>query len=197
MNTVITISREIGSGGHAIGELVAEKLGIPFLDRDFINEICKETGMDQKLVEAQDESGSWSNKYFNTNFYNALYMGDPQDSIFMAQRDIIMEHAKKGPCVIVGRCADFILREAGIKCLNVFIYADKEIRAKTLKVRDENITNEKMLAKKDKGRRFYYKYYTDQTFGDAKNYHMSIDSGFFGIEKSADLIIGALKKVDE
>ena len=197
MNTVITISREIGSGGHVIGELVAKKLGIPFMDKEFIREICKETGIDQKLVEMRDEFGSWSDKYFNYNFYNALYMGDPQDSIFKAEREIILEKANKGPCVIVGRCADYILKEAGIKCLNVFIYADKEIREKALKFRDDKITSEKMLIKKDKGRRFYYKFYTDQTFGDPKNYHLSIDSGYFGVEECADLIISALKKVDK
>ena len=111
MNTVITISREIGSGGHVIGELVAKKLGIPFMDKEFIREICKETGIDQKLVEMRDEFGSWSDKYFNYNFYNALYMGDPQDSIFKAETEIILEKANKGPCVIVGRCADYILEE--------------------------------------------------------------------------------------
>ena len=199
MYPVITISREVYSGGHTIGEMVANSLGIPFLDKSIIINAAKATGIDIEDVEKHDETGSIFAKYRNGRFTNGLYLGDDQDRIFDAQEQIIIETAKKGPCVIVGRCADAILTKAGIPCLKVYIHADEEYRRDRLgkKYSDKDTDLKKLLKKKDKGRKFYYHYYTDQEMGDSSNYDLCLCSSSLGIEFCADLIIRAAVKANK
>ncbi len=198
MYPVITISREVGSGGHTIGEKVALSLGIPFLDKGIINEAAKATGFDIEAVEKNDESGSLLAKYRNGRFTQGLYLGDDQDKIFAAQKEIILENAKKGPCVIVGRCADHILKEAGIPSLNVYIHADLEYRLEEYSKRYQGTEAEikKLVKKIDKGRRFFYHYYTDQELGDSSNYDLCLCSSALGEELCVDLIVRAAIKAD-
>ena len=183
MYPVITISREFGSGGHSIGEKVAKKLNIPFLDQEIVNQVAEESGYAREMVEEQGEHASAANKWFDVSAASAMYFQSPQDEIFIIQKKVILEAAAKGPCVIVGRCADYLLRKADMKCLNVMIHADMEHRKKRVlerygEIRDVGI--EKRILKKDKQRKTYYRYYTDQEWGSYRNYDISLDSGRLG-----------------
>ncbi len=191
MYPVITISREFGSGGHSIGEKVAKQLGIPFYDGEIVNQVAIESGYAKELIEEQGEYTSSANKWFDVSAASAMYFQSPQDEIFIAQKKVILDFAKKGPCVIVGRCADYILKNENINCLNIFIHSDMEHRKKQVLSRYgeiKNVSIEKRLMKKDKQRRTYYKYYTDQTWGDYHNYDLSVDSGSLGEEGCVTLI---------
>lgn len=191
MYPVITISREFGSGGHSIGEKVAKKLGIPFYDGDIVNQVAQDSGYAKELIEEQGEYSSSANKWFDISAASTMYFQSPQDEIFIAQKKVILKCAQEGPCVIVGRCADYILRKAQIPCLNVFIHSDMEQRKERVLQRYGSIKNvgiEKRLIKKDKQRKTYYKYYTDQNWGHYRNYDVSLDSSLLGEDTCVDII---------
>ena len=197
MYPVITISREFGSGGHSIGEKVAKKLNIPFLDQEIVNQVAEESGYAREMVEEQGEHASAANKWFDVSAASAMYFQSPQDEIFIIQKNVILEAAAKGPCVIVGRCADYLLRKADMKCLNVMIHADMEHRKKRVlerygEVKDVGI--EKRILKKDKQRKTYYRYYTDQEWGSYRNYDISLDSGRLGEDYCVELICALAEK---
>ena len=193
MYPVITISREFGSGGHSIGEKVAAKLGIPFYDGEIVTRVAEESGYAKELIEEQGEYSTSANKWFDISAASAMYFQSPQDEIFIAQKRVILDCAAKGPCVIVGRCADYILRERK-DVLNIFIYADMESkmeRAVTyFGLEKENVSA--ILKKKDKARSNHYKYYTDQEWGMASNYDLSLNSGILGIDGCVEMIEKAL-----
>ena len=191
MYPVITISREFGSGGHSIGMAVAEKLGIPFLDSKIVEEVAKESGFAKDYVKEQDEMATYPELFITSNIFSTNYFDTPQEQIQQLQSEYIIEQAKKGPCVIAGRCADYVLENAGIPALNVFIHASMEYRKKrVLEVYGEtDVKIEKRIEKKDKGRKSYYRYYTDRKFGDAKNYALCLISGILGLDKCIDFII--------
>lgn len=198
MYPIITISREVGSNGHKVGEMLAEKLGIPLLDRDFIAEVAKKTGFDSDKIEKKGEYFSQFEMYMNARFYNGLYIGDDQTDMFHIQKDIILNQAKEGPCVIVGRCADVILKEAGVPALNVFIHANMDYRVNTYKERfPETEDVLKLMRKKDKGRSSYYRFYTDQEWGDIDNYDLALDTSRLGLDLCVDMIIQAAKAMDK
>lgn len=192
MIRIITISREFGSGGRTIGREVAEKLGIPCYDRELIEKIAQETGYAQDFIEEQGEYAS------NTSGFAYTFLGrgpdglSNADRIWFAQKKVIEELAAQGPCVIIGRCADYVLRDRE-DCMNVFIYADKSFRAERIvnQYGESCVAPEKRLADKDKKRKLNYKYLTDREWGKRQNYHLCIDSGFVGIENAVDLIIKA------
>ena len=196
MYPIITISREVGSGGSVIARKVAEKLDIPFLDRTIIEEVAKNTGLQLEEAEKKGEFVSAIEKYFSSSFYNGLYLGDMQDKVYELQKKIILEQAAKGPCVIVGRCADYILQKAGIPSLNVFIHADLEYRKKYYEeyFGKQKEAVEKILAKKDKGRRQYYRYYTEREWGEFSNYQLNLDAGYLGEALCEEIILMAAKK---
>ena len=196
---IITISREVCSGGHAIGEKVAEVLGVPFLDKDIIAEVSKTTGLDTAMIEKASESGSLLSKYINGRFVGGVYLGDEQDKVYYAQKKVILENAAKGPCVIVGRCAGHILKEAGIPCLNIFIHADFENRLENYRKQHEgqNIDFAKQLRKEDKGRQFYCRYYGHHELGDSTCYDMVLDTGAFDEAFCVDTIVKAATKAAE
>ena len=187
---IVTISRQYGSGGRYIGENLAKAMGVPCYDEKLIDMVAKESGFAQSFVAEKGErmtgsllfniasSLSFANNVFSTN--NGVTL---QDEIYFTQNRIIKELADKGPCVIVGRCADYILRERE-DCLNVFIFADNESKIERAE-RYFNITREEapaVLKKKDKARANHYKYYTDQEWGMASNYDLCLNSGLIGIE---------------
>ena len=187
---IVTISRQYGSGGRYIGENLAKAMGIPCYDEKLIDMVAKESGFAQDFVAEKGErmtgsllfniasSLSFANNVFSTN--NGVTL---QDEIYFTQNRIIKELADKGPCVIVGRCADYILRERE-DCLNVFIFADNESKIERAE-KYFNITREEapaVLKKKDKARANHYKYYTDQEWGMASNYDLCLNSGLIGIE---------------
>ena len=187
---IVTISRQYGSGGRYIGENLAKAMGVPCYDEKLIDMVAKESGFAQSFVAEKGErmtgsllfniasSLSFANNGFSTN--NGVTL---QDEIYFTQNRIIKELADKGPCVIVGRCADYILRERE-DCLNVFIFADNESKIERAE-KYFNITREEapaVLKKKDKARANHYKYYTDQEWGMASNYDLCLNSGLIGIE---------------
>ena len=186
-NRVITISREFGSGGRTIGKLVADKLGIPCYDAELIEKIAEQSGYSAEYIKQEVEygTGGWLSAVFadrSTGLTN-------QDKMFSIQSRIIEEVANEGPCVIVGRCADFVLRDKA-DCLNVFIHASMEKRAERIvkEYGERAESPEKRLKEKDKRRAAYHRFYTDMKWGHAQNYHVCLDSGEFGIEKCAEII---------
>lgn len=193
MIRIITISREFGSGGRTIGKEVAEKLGIPCYDKDLIEKIAEETGYAKEYIADEGEYAPNSNSLAYMFIGRGLDGLSNADKIWIAQKKVIEELAEKGACVIVGRCADYVLRDRK-DVLNVFVYADKKYRAERIvkQYGESELEPEKRLTDKDKKRKLNYKYFTEQEWGKRQNYHLSIDSGFLGIEKSVALIIDAV-----
>ena len=186
-NRVITISREFGSGGRTIGKETAAQLNIPCYDQELIQRLAAESGFTEAYVQEQGEyaaSRGWINALAGRS--NGL---TNQDRLWVLQREIILGLAEKGPCVIVGRCADYILRDTADR-LTVFIHADLEQRAKRIVEvygqREE--APEKRLRDKDRRRASYYQFYTDMAWGQADNYHIALDSGVLGIPRCADIL---------
>ena len=183
MKKIITISREFGSGGRSIGKMVAEKMGMSFYDKELIEKVAEESGLSKKYIEEGGEY-SPSKSRFAYSFIGRNIDGmSIDDYIFLLQRKIILEIAEKESCVIVGRCADYILRNRD-DVLNVFIHADMDKRAERIvKLYGETDKSpEKRLKEKDKKRSINYKYCTDRVWGMSQNYHISLDSGEIGIE---------------
>ncbi len=188
MNKIITISREFGSGGRTVGKLVAEKLGIPCYDQELIQKIAKESGYCEEFIAEKSEHSS--RKILNSFSFKDYYGNSIQDKLWLAQVKAIVEVANKSPCVIVGRCADFIL-EGTSDLLKVFIYADNKSRCERIveQYGESDVAPEKRLREKDKRRAAYYQINTDRKWGDMKNYHISLNTSALGIEKCADLIV--------
>ena len=195
MKKVITISREFGSGGRTIGKQVADKLGYAFYDKELIEAVAEKTGFSKDYIKERGEY-SPSASAFSYSFMGRSRDGlSTDDYLFSVQRKVILELAEAGNCVIVGRCADYILRDRE-DVLNVFIHADKKVRAKRIvEVYGANkYKPEKRLDDKDKKRRVNYKYYTDRDWGDYHNYDLCLDSGTIGLEKCAEIICGLAKQ---
>lgn len=187
---IVTISREFGSGGRTIGKMVAEQLGVPFYDKELIEKIARETGYDEAYIAEAGEYAP-SKNIFSYAFVGRNINGmSVSDYLWSVQREKILEIAEAGPAVIVGRCADYILRERE-DVLNVFIHAPEELREKRIvEVYGETAdAPAKRLREKDRKRAINYKYYTEREWGRAANYHLSLDSGAFGLEQCAKLII--------
>lgn len=190
-NRIITISREFGSGGRTIGKEVAAKLGIPCYDQELIEKIAQESGFAKEYVAERGEYSSHGN-WFASAFSDRDFNGHShQDDLWAAQRNVILELADKGPCVIVGRCGDYILRDKA-DCLTVFIHADMEHRAKRIveQYGEGKDSPEKRLKDKDKRRAAYYQFYTDMKWGKVQNYHIALDSGVLGIKTCVELLAG-------
>lgn len=192
MVKIITISREFGSGGRTIGREVARQLGIPCYDKELIEKIAEESGYAKAYVAEESEYAP------NSGFLAYMFLGRGMDGLanadrlWIAQKKVICDLAEQGACVIVGRCADYILRER-TDCMNVFVYADKKFRAERIvkQYGESSVEPEKRLADKDKKRKLNYKYFTEQEWGKRQNYHLCINSGFIGIDQAAELIVKA------
>lgn len=196
MKNIITISREFGSGGRSIGKAVAEALGYSYYDKELIEKIVEETGLSEKFVENSGEYAPAANRFSYAFVGRSVNGMSVEDYLWRKQREIILKLAEEGKCVIVGRCADYILRERE-DCLNVFIHADMQKRM-------ERIVNlygetdqkpEKRLKEKDKKRRLNYKYYTDRQWGMSQNYHIALDSGELGMERCENIIVNLAKEL--
>ncbi len=189
-NKVITISREFGSGGRTVGKMVAEKLGIPCYDQEIIQKIVEESGYCEDFVAEHSEHAAYGNWLSNAFAFRDYYGNSIQDKIWFAQLKTIVELANKGPCVIVGRCADFILKETA-DCLKVFIHADPKARAQRIveQYGESAQAPERRLKDKDKRRAAYYQMYTDQKWGDNKNYDIALSTSSLGIDKCVDIIV--------
>lgn len=190
-NRIITISREFGSGGRTIGKEVAAKLGIPCYDSELIEKIAEESGLAKEYIAEKGEyapHGHWLANAFAAGRSSVDGLST-QDYLWSVQRKVILDLADRESCVIVGRCADYILGETH-DCLKVFIHADLQKRAERIvQVYGEREESpEKRLQDKDKRRRAYYQFYTDMDWGAAQHYHIALDSGVLGIETCVELI---------
>lgn len=190
-NRIVTISREFGSGGRTIGKLTAERLGIACYDQELIEKIAEKSGFTKEFIAEKGEHAQhrgWFANAFTDRGINGI---SSQDYLWGIQRDIILELAAKEPCVIVGRCADYILRDTA-DCLKVFIHADMEVRAERIvkQYGESQDSPEKRLKDKDKRRSAYYHFYTDMDWGAVQNYHITLNSGVLGIEKCAEILTG-------
>lgn len=195
-NSIVTISREFGSGGREIGIKLAKRLGVDFYDKQLISLAAKESGIDPALFERIDEHAANSLLYsLSMGMFNFGQTGfSPRDQIsvndqlYLLQHKIIKQLAEK-PCVIVGRCADYILRDKP-NCINVFIHADIDYRMERAK-KVHNIPESKVEAvvrKTDKTRSNYYQFYTEHKWGLASNYHLCINSGKMSEDRIVDVL---------
>lgn len=193
---IITIGRQYGSGGRMIGKLLAERLGVSFYNKEIIEMAAKKSGMSEEAFEKVDETAASSLLYsIATGAYMFGNYVSPQvdlplnDKLFIIQSEIIKSVANKESCVIVGRCADYILKDRN-DVVNIFIHANKDIRKKRA-VSEYGISQNKAdgyLNKIDKKRTNYYNYYTGSKWGDCLNYHLCLDSGILGIEGTVHVI---------
>lgn len=199
MYPIITISREFGSGGRSIGKKVAERLGLPFYDSEIVEQVAQRSGYSKAVISEQGEYTDKLSKWFSVSSGSAMYFESPQDEIFRAQRRVILDCAKEGPCVIVGRCADSILEEEGYQTLNVFIHAPMEKRIERVSERYGDLGGDvrKRLQRKDRNRKTYYKYYTDREWGKYTNYQINLDSGALGEDLCVDIIVRAAQHQGE
>lgn len=188
---IITISREFGSGGRSIGKAVAETLGLPYYDKELIKMTAEKTGFNESFIE---ENGEYApGKTFLSYLSNLVGIGanklSAADFLWIMQRQVVLDLAEKEPCVIVGRCADYILKDR-TDCLNVFVHADTNYKAERI-VRlygETEKSPQERLQEKDTKRRVNYKRYTDREWGVCQNYHLSLDSGRIGQENCIKLI---------
>ena len=180
-NRIITISRQFGSGGRTIGKEVAAKLGIPCYDKELIELFARESGFSEEYIKENSEhtvNKGWLSSVFSDRVYDTPYT---QDVLWNVQQKVILDLAQKGPCVIVGRGADYILKNEA-DCLRVYVHAEADKRAERI-VAVYGETDEpaaKRIEDKDKRRRAYYQQYTGKNWGDAENYHICLDSGKIG-----------------
>ena len=189
-NTIITIGREFGSGGCEIGHKLAEKLGIKCYDKDMLDLAAKESGICQEIFESHDEKPTNSFLYslvmdtYSFGYSSGSYTDMPLNhKVFLAQFDAIKKIAEEGPCVLVGRCADYALEERD-DVLSVFIHADLEDRIKNVAKLNELPDNKAkdLIHKTDKRRASYYNYYTNKKWGDAESYDICMNSSKFGVD---------------
>ena len=195
---IITISREYGSGGHTIGKAVAKELGIEIYDRDIIKAAVSESGLDRAEVEKAEEEITRSGMFLRM-ISPAAYVDQPYYIHSIEQR-IILEFAMKGPCVILGRCADDTLEKAGIPSLNVFLHASDIHRAVRIgeMINSKDPTEiQKKMKRTDTARRAYYEQFTGKQWGDSHNYTLCLDSGVLGYDTCVKIICEAARKAEE
>lgn len=189
MNKIVTISREFGSGGRFIGEQLAKRIGIQFYDKKIISEVAEKTGLAEEFIEQKGEYAHLKN-IFAYGLIGRNQNGESIDDIlYAAQREILIDAVKKGPCVIVGRNADYIFKDYK-ECINVYICGNmKEKIARISKLYDKTEEEAKKLIHDiDKRRSVNYKYYTERQWGLSKNYTISLNSSEIGYEKCIDII---------
>ena len=195
-NTIITIARQYGSGGHDIGEKLAEELKIPFYDKELLERAAKDSGFCQEIFENYDEKPTNSFLYslvmdtYSMGHSTAAFAEMPLNhKIFLAQFNAIKDIAKEGPCVIVGRCADYALADFQ-NVVNVYLYADMQSRIARI-ARRHDVTDAKakdLIQKTDKGRASYYNYYTNKKWGEATGYDLCLNTASLGIDGSIHMI---------
>lgn len=191
MNRIITIGREFGSSGRTIAKMTGERLGISVYDSELLAKIAQESGLAEDYVADRGEHASISGLIAKgLSGFGGYQQITAEDFLWSIQRKVILELAEKEPCVLVGRCADYILRDKA-DCLRAFIYADMKFRADRIVSVYRDVSQdppEKRLRDKDKRRSAFYSYHTDMTWGDPHNYHICLDSGTLGFERCRDIL---------
>lgn len=208
MNRVITIGRQYGSAGHDIGERVANALGYKFYDKNLVEIAAQKTNLSPEAMKNVDEKASSSllyslvsGSYSMRGSAGPLYYEMPiNDKLFIMQSEVIKSVASQDNCVIVGRCADYVLEdEEDIQLLNVFVYGDLDYRiARVMEALDitQKQAKERVI-KTDKQRKTYYNYYSNRDWGVMSNYDLCLNTGVLGIENAANIIINYIKGLDK
>ena len=196
MNTIITISRQHGSAGLQIGRELAKELNIPCYDKELLERAAKDSGLCKEIFEANEKKPTSSFLYslvmdtYSYGYSSGVLSDMPlNQKVFLAQFDTIKQLAKEGPCVFIGRCADYAL-EDNPNCLSVFVHADLKKRIRRVAAIN-SISDAKakdIIQKMDKSRASYYNYYTCKKWGDMESYHVCLDSGIFGIDGTVNLL---------
>ncbi|MDE6060824.1 MAG: cytidylate kinase-like family protein [Clostridia bacterium] len=203
MNTIVTISRQFGSGGRLIGKLLAKKLNIPFYDKEIIEHAAENSGLAKEFIKENEQKrkGFASYPVPVSAWGGVSYVGfdNLEAKIYAAEASAIESFAKGGACVMVGRCADYVLKD-DYKCLNIYVYADMESRIKRVievyNAAPDKRKAQKLIRETDRLRARHYRYYTESDWGSAENYHLCIDSALFGIENCVDMLAAAYKAYD-
>lgn len=205
MLPVITIARQYGSGGHEVGEKVSQALNIPCYDKALIALAAKQSGLSEDVFKTVDEKAGSSLLYSMVmgnfggfgNHVPGVNEMPINDKLFIIQSDIIKKAAAEGPCVVIGRCGDYILREHP-NCLHVFIHADKAARIK--RIVEKDLCEEKkapdFITKQDKQRANYYNFYSNNRWDDLNNYDLTVSTSRFSVEQAVELILDAARKLD-
>ena len=203
---IITIARQYGSGGREIGEKVAKKLGIPLLDKQLITDAATKGNLDESVTKLADESAANSLLYTLAMGSNVLgttmhfgYKMPLNDKLFLLQSEVIKERTKEDSYVIIGRCADYVLREEK-NVFRVFVYADLDFRQKRVASRHPELKSSQIIDvinKTDKRRASYYNFYTGNKWGKYDNYDRAINSSTLGIDGAAELIAQCVRKLME
>ncbi len=196
---VITIGRSFGAGGRELGKLLAERLGVPYYDKKLLVEAAQAAGMDAAIFEKNDErapgffSGTLPMGFGYAHFAGPGTLGS--ETIYRAQSDFIRDIAMKGSCIIVGRTADYILRDfPGV--FNIFLHAPEDVCVKRILSRDDCKDENSariILRKTNKLRAEFYNFYSDKTWGEASTYHLTFDTSKFSMATIADIIINSLE----
>ena len=197
----ITIGRQYGSGGREIGEMIAKELDVPFYDQNLITLAAEKSNLCHEAAAEADERNANSLLYTlamgSTAMLHSTHYNMPiNDKLFLVQSDIIKEAAQKGSCVVVGRCADYVLRDR-TDVISVFIHADANIRAKHVAERNGITESEafSLISKTDRRRANYYNFYTGKRWGETNQYDLCVDAGKIGLENAAKLIVAYAKMV--
>ena len=203
---LITIARQFGSGGREIGERLAKILDIPLIDKELIKDAASNGELSEEVIKSADESAVNSLLYTLAMGSNVLgttmhfgYKMPINDKLFILQSDAIKQYASKGSCVIIGRCADYVLRDEP-SLFRIFIYGDLDHRKERVKERHPELKSSlviDVINKTDKRRASYYNFYTGNKWGKYDNYDMAINSSTFGVEETAELIAASVKKLIE
>ena len=196
MNTIVTIGRQFGSGGREIGENLAKRFQIPYYDRELLTRAARESGFCEEMIQNHDERPTNSFLYnlvmdtYSFGYNSSSFVDMPiSHKVFLAQFDTIKKIADEGPCVIVGRCADYALEDYP-NCLKIFIHADEAHKLARIMKR-QNVDEGKardLMAKTDKKRQSYYNYYSSKKWGRADSYDLTVNSSILGIEGTVNLI---------
>ena len=192
---IITISREFCSGGRDIAKKLADQLGIPYYDKEIITMAAKQSGLSEEAIRQSEKRRTGSLLYSLYSMSQELPLGD---QVYLIQSKVIRELAETGPCVIVGRCGDYVLRDDP-NCLRVFIHAPlayrmNYIRAYAADERDSVLEN--IIAKEDRNRAGYYNYYPQNRWGDASNFHVSLDASI-GEDVCVEILKAAARAFEE
>ena len=203
---IITIARQYGSGGREIGERVAKLLDIPLYDKEIITDAAAKGSLNEEIIKKADESAANSLLYTLAMGSNVLgttmhfgYKMPLNDKLFILQSEVIKEYAKKGSCVIIGRCADYVLRDEP-NILRLFIYGDLDHRQARVLERHPELKSSQVIDvinKTDKRRSSYYNFYTGNKWGKYDNYDMTINSSTLGIDHTAQVVAASAKKLME
>lgn len=199
MNTIITIGRQFGSAGREIGEKLAQHFGIKYYDKELLTRAAKESGFCEEMMQSHDERPTSSFLYnlvmdtYSFGYNSASFVDMPiSHKVFLAQFDTIKKIADEGPCVIVGRCADYALSDYP-NCLSVFIHSDEQSKIKHIMNKYSDVTTvqkaKDLMVKKDKQRQSYYNYYSSKKWGRSDTYDLSVNSGILGEDGTVKLLI--------